>query len=237
MFNNIITMAGRGKRFVDAGYTVPKFMIEVKGKTLFEWSMESLNSFLNEKYYFVSRKQDEAMEFLTKKCEEMGINNFEIIEIEDVTRGQAETAKIAVEKCNPDDEILIYNIDTYINPKCMAKKDLKGDGCIPCFQEQGEHWSFVKLDENGKVVEVKEKIRISDNASIGAYYFKNAKEYLDIFDEFYIQNDNLVKGEMYIAPMYNKLIEKNKLVTVLDVPSDEVHVLGTPEEVEVFKNI
>ena len=38
----IITMAGLGTRFKKAGYQCPKYMIEAKGKTLFEWSMDSL---------------------------------------------------------------------------------------------------------------------------------------------------------------------------------------------------
>lgn len=38
----IITMAGLGSRFRRAGYNCPKYMIEAKGKTLFDWSMDSL---------------------------------------------------------------------------------------------------------------------------------------------------------------------------------------------------
>ena len=38
----IITMAGLGSRFRKVGYNCPKYMIEAKGKTLFDWSMDSL---------------------------------------------------------------------------------------------------------------------------------------------------------------------------------------------------
>ena len=38
----IIPMAGQGKRFKDNGITKPKFMIKVKNKSLFEWSLDSL---------------------------------------------------------------------------------------------------------------------------------------------------------------------------------------------------
>jgi dTDP-glucose pyrophosphorylase len=229
-------MAGSGQRFKNAGYTIPKFMIEVQGKTLFEWSMKSLNSFIDEKYYFIVRKKDNASEFINEKCKKIGINNFEIIELENNTRGQAETAIYAVKLCNPKDEILIYNIDTYINYQFLKKEDLIGDGCIPCFEAPGEHWSFVKVDENNCALEVREKERISKYASIGAYYFKNAQEYIDIFNEFYIKNNNLEKGEMYVAPLYNRFIELGKKVTMMKIPSSEVHVLGTPEEIEIFKN-
>ena len=38
----VIPMAGYGKRFKAAGVSKPKFMIEVKNKTLFEWSLDRL---------------------------------------------------------------------------------------------------------------------------------------------------------------------------------------------------
>ena len=40
--NFLITMAGEGRRFREAGFTVPKMLIEAKGKTLLEWSIDSL---------------------------------------------------------------------------------------------------------------------------------------------------------------------------------------------------
>ncbi len=35
-------MAGRGQRFLDKGYTIPKMLIRARGKTLMEWSIDSL---------------------------------------------------------------------------------------------------------------------------------------------------------------------------------------------------
>ena len=62
----IITMAGLGTRFKKAGYDCPKYMIEAKDKTLFEWSMDSLldyNSHVS-KYIFVVRAEDNSSEFI-----------------------------------------------------------------------------------------------------------------------------------------------------------------------------
>ena len=41
----VITMGGLGSRFRKMGYTVPKYMIEAKEKTLFEWSLISLEGY------------------------------------------------------------------------------------------------------------------------------------------------------------------------------------------------
>jgi hypothetical protein len=110
-----------------------------------------------------------------------------------------------------------------------------GDGFIPCFKAEGDHWSFVKLDEDGKAVEVREKQRISDNCTIGLYYFRTAALYKEIYDEYYSDDSNMEKNEKYIAPLYNYMISKGMEVRISDIPVETVHVLGTPDEVEVFK--
>ena len=60
--NIIITMAGLGRRFRKAGYNCPKYMIEAKGKTLFDWSMDSLIGYNKsvDRYVFVVRAEDHA---------------------------------------------------------------------------------------------------------------------------------------------------------------------------------
>ena len=83
--NIVITMAGLGTRFKKVGYEEPKYMINVCGKTLFEWSMESLigfNNTKNLKYIFIVKKEDNAKQFIKEKMQIYNINNIEIIEIE-----------------------------------------------------------------------------------------------------------------------------------------------------------
>lgn len=62
----IITMGGLGSRFARAGYTVPKYRIEAKGKTLFEWSLDSLSGYNAGvgKYVFIMRREDGAADLI-----------------------------------------------------------------------------------------------------------------------------------------------------------------------------
>ena len=87
----IITMAGAGSRFKKVGYKVPKYMIEVKGKTLFEWSMDSLLGYNEntEKYIFVVKKEDNSKQFIEHQCKKYKIDNFYVLEIDKLTDGQA----------------------------------------------------------------------------------------------------------------------------------------------------
>ena len=232
----IITMAGLGSRFRKAGYNCPKYMIEAKGKTLFDWSMDSLIGYNKNvsKYIFVVRKEDDSETFIREHMANYGISNIEIIGIDYLTDGQATTCMLAIPYCNPDEEIMVYNIDTYVEPNEMKYEDISGDGHIPCFHADGDHWSFAKLDENGNVIEVREKQRISDNCTLGAYYFKSARLYKTLYEEYYADGSNMEKNEKYIAPLYNYMIEKGMKVTISIVDTEKVHVLGTPEELQEF---
>lgn len=232
----IITMAGLGTRFRKVGYNCPKYMIEARGKSLFEWSMDSLIGYNDHvsKYVFVVREEDKAAYFIKTQCAEYGINNVDVVELDHMTDGQATTCMLAIPYCNPKDAIMVYNIDTYVEPYEMKYEDISGDGHIPCFHADGDHWSFAKLDSDGKVVEVREKVRISDNCTLGAYYFSSARLYKDLYEEYYSDNSRMEKNEKYIAPLYNFMIEKGMPVTISIINADKVHVLGTPEELKVF---
>lgn len=232
----IITMAGLGSRFRKAGYNCPKYMIEAKGKTLFEWSMDSLIGYNRHvsKYVFVVRKEDNTENFIKDKMKKYGIDDVEVIDIDYLTDGQATTCMLAIPYCDPDKAIMVYNIDTYVEPNEMKYEDIKGDGHIPCFHAEGDHWSFAKLDDRGNVTEVREKVRISDNCTLGAYYFSSARLYKELYNEYYADESRLEKNEKYIAPIYNYMIEKGMKITISIVDAKKVHVLGTPEELNIF---
>lgn len=235
----VITMAGLGTRFKKAGYKEPKYQIMAKGKSLFAWSMESLKGYYapDNEYFFIVRAEDNASDFITNECEKAGVcskSKAHVIELDHMTDGQATTAMLARDYWNKDDELMIYNIDTYVEAFEMKSEDISGDGFIPCFKAEGDHWSFVKLDESENATEVREKVRISDNCTLGAYYFKTCGLYEQMYKEYYEGGALLDAGERYVAPLYNYMISQNMSVRICDINPSKVHVLGTPEELNVF---
>lgn len=233
-----VTMGGLGSRFREAGYNVPKYMISAKGKTLFEWSLISLEGYRSrvEKFIFIALKDDtcDVEEFIKEKCAVLGISEYIIILLDQLTDGQATTAMRAEPYWNPENALLIYNIDTFVEAGAMNAEELRGDGFIPCFKADGDHWSFVRLDENGAVVEIKEKVRISDHCTLGAYYFKTCALYKELYTEYYSTSRDI--SEKYVAPLYDYLLSKGGEIYISDVDPEKVHVLGTPAELQVFLN-
>ncbi|GHU44783.1 hypothetical protein FACS1894190_16460 [Spirochaetia bacterium] len=234
--NIVITMAGYGRRFKNAGYSMPKYMIEAKGKFLFEWSMTSLKGFFKQtsKSIFIVQKCENAGNFIRQICEKIGMPNPFFIEIDYLTDGQATSAALASALWDIDDELLIYNIDTHVEPYTLTYEQIKGDGFIPCFNAPGNHWSFVRCDKDGLAGEVREKTRISDNCTIGLYYFKSCRLFDKLYRFYYAEAKNIEKAERYIAPMYNQLIKNGGKVYIQQISEEKVHCLGTPEELNQF---
>jgi len=239
MANNIvITMAGRGSRFYDAGYTVPKYEIMAHGRSLFDWSMLSLRNFLTaeSRVIFVCLAENNSGEYVRSRCKQLGLEDVHIVELDALTDGQATSAYCSRALWHEDAPLLIYNIDTYVEPAVLNPADIRtgSDGWVPCFQVPGAHWSFVKLGDDGWAVDLAEKTRISDHASIGLYWFAHSGRYAQLYDRFFADENNLVRGERYIAPLYRQLLAEEGKVSISDLPVESVHVLGTPAELDQF---
>ena len=125
----VVTMGGLGSRFRKMGYTIPKYMIEAKGKTLFEWSMLSLEGYAEavDRYIFIAMR-DESCDvegFITDQCRKLGLCNFYVMILDYLTDGQATTAALAEKYWNQEHGLLIYNIDTYVEGETVLYRALR----------------------------------------------------------------------------------------------------------------
>lgn len=231
----IITMAGFGKRFLEAGYEQPKYKIMAKGRTLFSWALLSLRDIKQDMtFVFIVRAADQAKEFIKEECGTLGIGKLNILELDAPTDGQATTAYLGLEACHPNEPLWIYNIDTYVEPEYIPLPPKGAQGYIPCFQAPGSHWSFVQADDQGKALQVREKERISDLATIGLYWFNNIETYKKAYEATYPSSRNRAQGEFYIAPMYQEMIRRDQEIRISVIPSRRVHAIGTPDELSAF---
>jgi len=92
----------------------------------------------------------------------------------------------------------------------------------------------VKLGSDQWAIEFSEKRRISDFASIGLYWFARADYFSQAYESFFSKPNSLVRGERYIAPLYQELLLQGLRISILDLPVEDVHVLGTPQELDSF---
>lgn len=229
----IITAAGLGNRFLEMGINKPKYKIIANKKPLFYWSIYSLKNFFNNEFIFIFRKEIYDEKFIKEWLKTMGINKYNIILIDELTDGQATTAMFADKFINENESVMIYNIDTSIIPESMNINMISHDGTIVVAKAPGEHWSFAKLGKDGFVCEVSEKIKISDYASIGPYYFAKWFDFKWVWNNFREDIKHRYK-EVYVCPMYQYLINKNKKISIFEIGINDYTCLGTPHEIEIF---
>ncbi len=227
----ILTMAGLGSRFKNQGYTQEKYAIEFLGHSLFEWSLSSLLAFRDHPLVVVTRDFPNVRDDVVGFSKDLGFNEVSVLVLDRETKGQAETAWLAKPLCAELEPILIYNTDTHVSPYALDPTEFTDDGWIPCFTAPGEKWSFVELGADGFAQRVTEKQRISDHCSIGLYGFSSFRLFEGAYREGVSQ-----PNEMYVAPLYNTLIDKGCHLTISTLDSDDVCILGTPEDLEVARS-
>jgi dTDP-glucose pyrophosphorylase len=230
--NIVIPMAGAGSRFIEAGYSTPKPLLKAHGKTLLEWSVDSMPLDLASSLIFVGLQKHQS------SLEDLISNRYakyspQFIWLPETTRGQSETVLKAGPLLDLDESIAIFNIDTAFRSKSLFSNLLNPDcdGVLGSFQSTDPRFSFARLDKECVVIEVKEKLVISNHALTGFYHFTNTMDFIDVAESA-IQNEQLEKGEYYVAPLYNTLIEKGAKFA-LDA-CDWCQILGSPEEYEMF---
>lgn len=234
-------MAGLSSRFFKAGYKKPKYMLEAHGISLFDHAVNSFKAyFKTEAFLFIVRDVYGTVDFVENRVKSLGINSSHIVVLTEETRGQAETVYLGLQQLNinNNEPITVFNIDTFRPNFQYPNLSQLGDGYLEVFQGSGDNWSFAKPKNNKStdVIETAEKRAISDLCCTGLYHFAHTKDFIEAFD-FYIQLSPEMwdKGELYIAPMYNYLISKNKPIHYHLIKRKEVIFCGIPSEYDTFK--
>lgn len=232
----IVPMAGRGSRFLNAGETTPKPLISVKGKPMLYWAVKSIEGIDYSELIFVALHIHEEKYGVASLLKKFYGENTIVILLNDVTEGQLCTVLAAEPYLDSPEDILIISADTWVKSdigRRIAERRQHCAGIISVANLPGDRWSFAKVDNTGGVTEVAEKVRISDYASTGLYYFSNGHEFVEEAKAV-IANQEKTRGEYYVIPVYQKFIAKGRRVEIS--LANEVYDMGTPEALKRVLN-
>lgn len=221
----VILSAGQGSRFKNSEYINPKPLIEWDGKTMTQHVIENF--------------KDNNISIVLIKKDEHIVNDSEIktISIDYITEGPACTAYLSKNIINMDMELIIVNCDQIIldfDMKLFLNFSRNFDAVLGCFVSKKPNNSYVRVDEENLVVEVKEKEVISNIATNGLHYWKKAKYFFNSFEEMY-KNKDTTNGEYYVAPTFNYLIKNGDRVGIFMF--NQHHPIGTPEDLTKYLKI
>ncbi len=238
----IVPMAGVGKRFLKAGYKLPKPLIEIENKPIIQ---HVCNLFPSEKdFIFICNRQhlkNTKMSKILKKIKP----NCKIVEIDQHKLGPVYTISKALKYIQDNEEVIVsycdygtkWNYKNFLN--ILRKKNC--DGGIAAYKGFHPHmlgadnYAFIK-EKNNNLLKIKEKKpftknRMQEYASNGTYYFKKGA-YIKHYFKKLIKGKISVKKEFYVSLIYNLLVKDNLKVHIYQI--EKMLQWGTPIDLKEY---
>lgn len=212
MIHVVIPAAGSGRRFADAGYDLPKPLIDVLGKPMIQRVLDNLQTRERQRVTVVSQ-------ILLPTDAEVVLTEPTLGAVDTLLRAGIGDGPLLVANC---DQLTSLDMDRFVDPR--------GDGCIATFRSSKPHHSYVELNSGGAVREIAEKSVISHHAVAGVYFFRNGKDFLDACRTV-VDEHRLVLNEFYVSTAIALMVKRGARLTTMDC---DVAVMGTPDELESF---
>lgn len=229
--NIVVPMAGLGSRFQRAGYKEPKPLIDVCGRPMYAWAVDSLPLDAAGRLIFILlSSQPRFAQLRDDILIRYAKSNPIVLEVSALTAGQAVTVLRAQEFIDNAEPLLIHNSDTAftIFPSWVRQAwQSECDGALLVFQSEEACLSYSREREDGWVAEVREKKAISPWASTGTYWFRHGSDFVRIAEDA-VKSDQREAAEFYIGPLYNDLIASGGRVKNFRV--EYFYCFGTPED-------
>jgi HAD superfamily hydrolase (TIGR01509 family) len=234
--NIIIPLNGKGERFSKEGYTQPKPLIKVFDKPIIEYVIDNLNVTLDDNIYIIYNEKLDDFNFcniITQKYKSVNL-----IKLNKNTDGAIETIFLAIQEIiknnNINKKTMIIDGDTFYTYDIINEFKNNSDNIL--FYRYNTNttplYSYLKLEDNN-IIEIKEKIKISDNAVTGAYCFQDINQ-LYYFSKYIIDNNIKSNNEYYMSCVIDTMIKQGHNFKGICIPNDTIYSLGTPNELNTY---
>lgn len=236
----VILAAGRGDRFVQAGYTVPKPLIPVHGRPMIGYALAQAAALTTRP--IVICPESIRLDVWNLAPPDVLATT---LGVQHVQSGAAMSLLAAAAALAEDDPVVVMDCDSILEPQAVAlfgrfaveAFDAGWESAVLCFQpaDDSSRYSFVRLNpvedfNRPMVLEVAEKVRIGPWATCGVHAFKSWSLLRSAICAMVTAAD-MAKGEYYLAPVHNYITR----TTILAVQPSEFTCIGTPEQLEAYE--
>jgi len=230
--NIFILCAGKGTRFESI---YPKPLNLINGKPMIYHTIKSLNLEKVKDYnlYIIYNKKLENCNFKQILINMFPCIKFNFILIDYYTRGASESAYIGIQsiynQINNKNIIFIDNDTIYPEETYeYLNKNYESNFIFTNYNNEKEHiYSYVSINKDNYIIDIKEKEKISDIICIGCYGFKNKDEFINIFKNI-LQENEKTRNEFYMSLIYKFIIQNNKQIQNITI--NKTISLGTPQQ-------
>lgn len=234
---NIILLSGKKgePQHNDGGY--PEYLSECNGKPLIHSLIDNCATLDPRRIICMFSDCDIRKLHLRNMIQQMH-PSASVFSIHDATQGAACTALLASEQIDNDDELLILSTSDFLD---VALADVLNtfrhnaeDAGVIIFKSLHPRYSFVRLDNDNRVIEAAEKNPISPHAVAGMYWFKSGSLFVSAAKEM-ILKDARVNNNFFIAPSLNELVLLHKKIGTYRIEPTQYHPLKTQNQLQAFE--
>lgn len=216
---NILILAA-GEPVLDGADPYPVWLSEADGQIMLERQINALTGLDPNRIIVCVRAEDNDAHHV-EDIVTMISPKAVVVAIKRPTAGAACTALLAVDKVAFDEELIIVNATDqhHVDMRKVVEefRASSADGGVLTFDSLHPRYSYVRVGEEGHVVEVAEKRPISRQANSGFYWLRNAGEFFTALQEMVLK-DAHVNERFYVAPALNELILRQKIIKTINLP-------------------
>lgn len=195
----IIPCAGQSTRF---NTELPKWLLEhPSGKTMVYESIQGLPLDTFDRIIIVALKKHLNDELRNKIFDEFeGYKKFSLFELGEDTKSASDTVSQTIESLNIEGSIFIKDSDDYFYVDSVEPNQICTYSLNDCKNITPGNKSYIKKNSNDEVLTIVEKKVISSDFCCGMYSFKDAKEFVRVYNS--IEQDD----EIYISHVIFKML-------------------------------
>jgi len=236
--NIIIPLGGKGERFLKNGYTEPKPLIKIFEKYMIEYVIDNLIIHEEDKLFIIYNKNLDNFNFSEHINKKYSFIN--LIKIND-TKGAVETLYLGLTNIlnnnSYNKKSLILDCDTFYTEDIIKIFRHSNDNMVFYVKNYDTNpiYSYIVMDETTEIINIKEKIRISNNANTGAYAFIDINTLYD-YCKYVLDNNITFNNEPYTSCIISEMINSSIIFKGYGLKNESVISLGTPLDVEKYIN-
>lgn len=237
--NIIIPLGGKGERFQKEGYKDPKALVKVLNKEILFYTLDSLQTKENDYIFIVYNPYLDDFNFSTIVSEKYP--KVRLIKLPGDTKGASESVLFALNyilsNCSHHNKTVLVDGDTFYLDNVLDKfRSFKDKANAVYFVKNYDAkpvFSYIEMNDHNKILRIKEKEKISDNANTGVYAFHDIYD-LQKYAKYVVENNVVFKNECYTSCIISEMINDSFIFIGIEIANEDVVVLGTPAQVKVY---
>lgn len=234
---NVLVLAAGRSSALNGKQDSPLCLSELEGELLIEKIFHSTRKIADPRYFTAILDEDIRRYYLDDVFKQL-VSDVAIVRVPKDTKGSACTALLAAVQMNAEYPLLIISSNELIrldlNQVVTEFIDRGLDAGVLVFRALHPRYSFVRLSEDGFVVEAAQHRPISNHATAGTFWFAKTEEFIYAAKSL-IRKDSLDSGNFYIAPVLNELILKQGKVGVFQLPQGVYTPLKNEDQVKIYE--